>query len=193
MSTNQAARMTALQLCPNPRIPFSRAANLAVCGKTRSLKGTGFSPYIRPSKIGGALAPEACLLLPIRLLFDLFPQPPGAPFSLDVNQVQAGNRAKPMIPESFSFHAVLQIIRTPGRTIERRGVVAMRVERISFPAMGRKPAIANMRETPSPPRKKRLRTGEERRTVHQFSHLAGWTAQLHRKSQVGRALYLLCV
>jgi hypothetical protein len=51
----------------------------------------------------------------------------------------------------------------------------------------------NVRETPTPPRKKRLRTGEERHKVNEFSHLAGWTAQLHRKSDVGRALYLLCV
>ena len=48
----------------------------------------------------------------------------------------------------------------------------------------------NVPETPTPPRKKRLRTGEEKHKVDEFSHLAGWTAQLHRKSEVWRALYL---
>jgi hypothetical protein len=154
------------------------------------LKGTGFSPYVKSGKIGGALAPEACLLLPIRLLFDLFPQPPGAHFSPDVNQAQAGNRSKSMIPGSFCFHAALQIIKSPGRTIERRGVAAMRVGTNLVSCDGAQAGHPIVRETPTPPRKKRLRTGEERHKVDEFSHLAGSTAQIHRKSEVEKSLYL---
>jgi hypothetical protein len=71
-------------------------------------------------------------------------------FSPDVNQVQAGNRAKSMIPGSFSFHAALQIISAPGRTIERRGVAAMRVgTNLAFLRWGQKRAIQTC-ERPHP-------------------------------------------
>jgi hypothetical protein len=71
---------------------------------------------------------------------------PKAHFSPDVNQVQAGNRAKSMIPGSFGFHAALQIISSPGRTIERRGVVAMRVETNLASCDGALAGHPNMRE-----------------------------------------------
>jgi hypothetical protein len=39
--------------------PSKITGALALRRKTPSLKGTGFSPYIKPAKITGALAPEA--------------------------------------------------------------------------------------------------------------------------------------
>jgi hypothetical protein len=60
--------------------------------------------------------------------------------------VQAGNLAKSMIPGSFSFHAVLQVINSPGRTIEPRGVVAMGTNLVS--CNGAQSGHPNVRETP---------------------------------------------
>jgi hypothetical protein len=97
-----------------------------------------------------------------------------------------------MIPGSFSFHAALQIIKSPGRTIERRGVVAMRVEQISFPAMGRKPAIQTC-ESPHPlPAKSGC---EQVKSDIRFINSVTWQDGQHKSTERAKSgwRYIFCV